>query len=1099
MNTFLKVFVITGLTIVSAILISVTMAPATARALSCDGNSGPANQGTVVLAQDSTVTVTVNYICNDLRDTDYFGLSSPTKITFGEAHSSSNGSYNAGNFKAGTELIFFLYDATHGNTWYTGPASRNSDGQVHADFRNVGTNNWTIGFNDAAYPADNNLFNDIVINVTATPSCTANSTKQCSGNAVYWYNSCGTKGSLFQQCTSTQTCTNAQCVNNCTPNTAKQCVGNAVYNFNSCGVQGTLYQQCTSNQICQNAQCVNIACSSNTDCGANAYTGSPFCQGNSVYQNYITYTCNNPGTASSSCSNSTAAQKKNDCTANQTCSNGACVNQTITCTSNTDCGANAYTGSPFCQGNSVYQNYITYTCNNAGTSTSYCSNNTAAQKKNDCTANQTCANGSCTNQNITCTSNTDCGTNSYTGSPFCQSGNVYQNYITYTCTNPGTASSYCSNNTASQLKTTCASGQTCANGSCSNQTITCTSNTDCGANAYTGSPFCQGNSVYQNYITYTCNNAGTSTSYCSNNTAAQKKNDCTANQTCANGSCTNQNITCTSNTDCGTNSYTGSPFCQSGNVYQNYITYTCTNPGTASSYCSNNTASQLKTTCASGQTCANGSCSNQTITCTSNTDCGANAYTGSPFCQGNSVYQNYITYTCNNAGTSTSYCSNNTAAQLKTTCTGNQTCSNGSCSTTCTQNSYQQCQGNYLYWYNSCGVQEGQSQYCPNGCSGNSCTNNNCTYHSYEQCIGNNLYWYNSCGVQQDLVQYCPNGCSGNTCTNNNIYATVQTNSATNVNNNQATLNGYLYSGSNNNNNCTNYVWFQYGPTTSYGTETNHQTQGYSGAFSQIVNLYNNYNTNSYHFRAAAQDCSGNTVYGQDMTIYSNNIGTGTLTVNKTVRDLTTGAGFASSTSASPSDMLMFMITLQNTGSQDVSNVIARDYLPANLIYNDQLTVACTTNNSNYNNCNGSNYNYTGNISSGVNLNTIYAGQTVTITYQVQVAGAANFSYGSTTLNNNVSVSSTNGSNPTSSASVIVTRTAVYGASTVSTGLTNNFWVDSFFLPLLLTLIGLWMWRSGVFFGVEKWLDNKKKIRRGYKAEKELNHRITQIQKTERV
>jgi hypothetical protein len=137
--------------------------------------------------------------------------------------------------------------------------------------------------------------------------------------------------------------------------------------------------------------------------------------------------------------------------------------------------------------------------------------------------------------------------------------------------------------------------------------------------------------------------------------------------------------------------------------------------------------------------------------------------------------------------------------------------------------------------------------------------------------------------------------------------------------------------------------------------------------------------------------------------------------------------------------------------------------------------------------------NYSGDIISGINLNTILSGQTVTITYQVQVAGVANFAYGTTTLTNNVSVTSSSGYNPTSNASVIITRGAVLGASTVSTGLTNNFWVDSFLLPLLITLIILWMWKAGMFFGIEKWLDNKKKVRRSFKAEKELAKRIKQI------
>jgi len=543
--------------------------------------------------------------------------------------------------------------------------------------------------------------------------------------------------------------------------------------------------------------------------------------------------------------------------------------------------------------------------------------------------------------------------------------------------------------------------------------------------------------------------------------------------------------------------------------------------------------------CTANQTCANGACVDQTISCSTNSQCGTNAFTGSPFCQGSNVYQNYITYTCNNAGTSNSYCSNNTVAQLQTTCTGNQTCLNGSCvnnqsnltvSCYATPNPVNINQsvsficnvsggtGNYTYsWSGACtstspvcttsfanaGTQTAvalvTSGTQTNSASASVTINGSaCTQNSYQRCSGNYLYWYDSCGNQQGNGIYCPNGCYNDSCSGyNNV--SVQTNAATNVYSNQATLNGYLYNAGSNYN-CNTYVWFQYGLTSSYGSETTHLSQSYSGSFSQIAYINSG---STYHFRAVAQDCSGNIVYGQDMTTYGSGTG-GSLIVNKTVRNLSNSSGFSSSTSAVPGDMLMFMITLQNVGSQDVTNVVAKDYLPSNLIYNDQLVVACTTNNGNYNNynynnCNGSNYNYTGGISSGVYLNTIYTGQTVTITYQTQVANAANFAYGTTTLNNNVSITSSNGSNPTSNSSVIVNRTAVYGASVISTGLTNNFWVDSFFLPLLLALIGVWMWKSGVFFGIEKWIDNKKKMRKGYKAEKELAGRIAEIQKLERI
>ncbi len=215
--------------------------------------------------------------------------------------------------------------------------------------------------------------------------------------------------------------------------------------------------------------------------------------------------------------------------------------------------------------------------------------------------------------------------------------------------------------------------------------------------------------------------------------------------------------------------------------------------------------------------------------------------------------------------------------------------------------------------------------------------------------------------------------------------------------------------------------------------------------------------------------------------------GYGTLTVTKTVRNLTKGTGFATSTYASPSDVLLFLITVQNTGNQNVSNVFVRDLLPANLIYNNQLVVARSSN---------AYGNYSGDVAYGISLNTIPTGQTVTISYQVRVASDVNFSFGSTTLTNSVSVSSSaTGYTPTASASVLVTKAGVLGASTISTGLTNNFWVDSFFLPLLLTLIGLWMWRAGMFSGMEKWLGKKQKVRNEILSEKELADRIANLQK----
>ena len=283
-------------------------------------------------------------------------------------------------------------------------------------------------------------------------------------------------------------------------------------------------------------------------------------------------------------------------------------------------------------------------------------------------------------------------------------------------------------------------------------------------------------------------------------------------------------------------------------------------------------------------------CSASTVACSFNGDCGTNSYIGSPLCQGSNIYQNYITYTCNNAGSANSYCSNSKVFQLKNT-------------------------------------------------SDASCENN--TYDS----------------------------------------VSVQTNPATSVLNNQLILNGSLSGDSSVS--CSAEVWFQYGKNTSYGLETVHQTQDSSGLFNQNIN---NDAGNIYHFRAVAESCSGKLAYGQDIA------------VNPAVTNTSSLAASASPTSLAISN----------------NNISATSY----------------------------------------------------------VVGAQ-----------------------PASVPVVITSGQVLGASTVSTGLTNNFWVDSFFLPLLITIIGVWMLRSGIFFGVEKWIDGKKKQHRGYKSEKELDSRIARIRR----
>jgi len=289
--------------------------------------------------------------------------------------------------------------------------------------------------------------------------------------------------------------------------------------------------------------------------------------------------------------------------------------------------------------------------------------------------------------------------------------------------------------------------------------------------------------------------------------------------------------------------------------------------------------------------------------------------------------------------------------------------------------------------------------------------------------------------------------------------SSVQTNSATNISNYQATLQGNLsipyYSSS------SNYVWFQWGTTNSYGNETNHQLMS-SGLFSQNIT---GLNTNTlYHFRAVAQINNGSIYYGQDMTFYSsssNYYNNGSFIINKKVVNLSSGnQNWSEFISARPNDVLSFAVIIQTTNNQEIHNVFLHDILPQNLIYKGNLMINSTLS-------------YSGDPTYGVTIGTIPAGQTTIVSYQAQVAGSQNFNYGSTTLTNMVTVTSNETGSQTDSATVFVNNSSTAGATSISTGLTNNFFTDSFFLPLMIILLSAWLYFSGRIYKFSDWLKLK--------------------------
>ncbi|MFH1642723.1 MAG: MopE-related protein, partial [Nanoarchaeota archaeon] len=192
----------------------------------------------------------------------------------------------------------------------------------------------------------------------------------------------------------------------------------------------SVHQSCSDLQVCidDNPNCVSIACSDAADCGTDGWINQLTCQNNDVYDNYRTYTCNNPGTTSSSCSNGDESRLKEDC------------------------GDTTYGSwsSNYCSNGDVIKSRDVY---NKGCSNGGCTSSTSTETEviNDCQYG--CENAACVV--LACISNSDCGTDGWIGDTSCNNEDIWQNYKTYTCNNPSTSNAYCSDSTNSKLKEDC--------------------------------------------------------------------------------------------------------------------------------------------------------------------------------------------------------------------------------------------------------------------------------------------------------------------------------------------------------------------------------------------------------------------------------------------------------------------------------------------------------------------------------------------------------------------------------------------------------------------------------------------------------------------
>lgn len=111
--------------------------------------------------------------------------------------------------------------------------------------------------------------------------------------------------------------------------------------------------------------------------------------------------------------------------------------------------------------------------------------------------------------------------------------------------------------------------------------------------------------------------------------------------------------------------------------------------------------------CGFGEVCSLGTCT--AVECYADSDCGVDGFFDGKFCTEDDVYQNYIEYTCENAGTISATCTQDVEARIINDCS--DTCQDGSCITIGCNND-NECDDSDPYTEDSCVNPGSVDSYC---------------------------------------------------------------------------------------------------------------------------------------------------------------------------------------------------------------------------------------------------------------------------------------------------------------------------------------------------------------------------------------------------
>lgn len=276
-------------------------------------------------------------------------------------------------------------------------------------------------------------------------------------------------------------------------------------------------------------------------------------------------------------------------------------------------------------------------------------------------------------------------------------------------------------------------------------------------------------------------------------------------------------------------------------------------------------------------------------------------------------------------------------------------------------------------------------------------------------------------------------------------------------------------------------LWFQHGKTTSYGRTTQIQERDYIGKFFATVSGLSACTT--YHYRAAAKNNTKKTAYGEDRTFTTK---CPTYSLSTAIKNLTReDTTWYKSISADPGDELLFRTLVNSTSNLKIRDVKVKVNLPVGIIYMGELTV------------NDKSYHEDITLLA-LDIGDITANQTKAITFKARVAKLENLSSGTNNLISTVLIYTPYLSKTDNfiikvkglgTSGIPIAHAA--GPTDVSTGVTGNIILDSLLLPLGISLLLVWIFRSKLV-GFDKWSSGKKKQTREYRSNRALKRKVAQ-------